>query len=225
MKIHCIQHVPFEGPGAIEEYCAKNNVELTYSHLYKGDKLNNTNADLIVIMGGPMGIYDDVKYPWLKIERNRLKELVQTDQKIIGICLGAQLLADAFGAKVYKNEKSEIGWFPVKKESNEQVITSFQTQEEVLHWHGDTFDLPKGATRIFSTDACLNQGFKKGGVIGLQFHLEMRPQDVETIVENCRSEIVDGQYIQSAEEILKNKSHYTKNQKLIGDMINELLAE
>ena len=163
------------------------------------------NLDLLVVMGGPMSVNDEQKFPWLAAEKEFIRKAIEKDKAVIGICLGAQLIADAMGAAVYPNKEKEIGWFPitgVQSENAEELFT-FPQELLVFHWHGETFDLPDGAMRLARSEACQNQAFQLGKrVIGLQFHLETTPASARDLVHHCRDELQPSRYVQSEAEIL-----------------------
>jgi GMP synthase (glutamine-hydrolysing) len=164
MKIHCIRHEPFEGLAEIEDWIKLNNHHLTYTRTYLNQSFPEEIAfDLLIIMGGTASVYQDKIYPWLTSEIDFIKKTIAADKKVIGICLGAQLLAKVLGAKVYPNTAREIGWYPIRFCKN--TATGFYDlpeQIEAFHWHSDTFDLPKGAHRIASSEITPNQGFILG---------------------------------------------------------------
>src|SRR5579871_6354431 len=148
IRFHCIQHVPFETPGNIQIWAKEKGHSLSYTHIYNNEELPAINDfDVLIIMGGPMSIHDEKEFSWLKKEKEFIKSAIQENKKILGICLGSQLIADALGAKVYNNKEKEIGFMPVKffKDNSEEIV---------FHWHGETFDLPEGATLRASTEAC-----------------------------------------------------------------------
>ena len=195
MRAHYLQHVPFEGLGSIEAWLVDAGYEITGTQLYTSPLLPEVeDIDLLVIMGGPMSVNEEQDYPWLAAEKAFIRRVIEAGKATLGICLGAQLIANALGGEVFKNSVKEIGWFPIRaaKTSNE---AGFQFPEEitVFHWHGETFSLPTGAVRIAESEGCKNQAFQLGAhVIGLQFHLETTPDSALAIVSNCRRELVAG---------------------------------
>jgi GMP synthase (glutamine-hydrolysing) len=203
MQLHYLQHVPFEGPGTIREWATDQGHDLTGTHLYDGESLPDLDTfDWLIIMGGPMGVHDTDEYPWLTAEKELIRVAVDADKVVVGICLGAQLVAEALGGRVYEADTSEIGWFPVEATAEaveSPLFADLGETYEVFHWHGDTFDLPEGATRMAQTDACANQAFVYGDrVVGLQFHLESSPATVDEIIEHS-GDLPDGPFVQSAE--------------------------
>lgn len=206
MNIHWLQHVDFEGLGSMEKWAREKGHVLSCTRLFAGETLPALEAfDLLIVMGGPMGVHDQDKYPWLQGEKAFLRRVMAAGKPVLGVCLGAQLLADVLGAQVSANKEKEIGWFPLERVRNvpeglEGVLPVCPT---VFHWHGDTFTLPEKAVRLYSSGACVNQAFVyEGKVIGLQFHLETTPVSAASLVENCRAELVSAPWIQTEEEIL-----------------------
>jgi GMP synthase-like glutamine amidotransferase len=207
MRIHCLQHVPFEGPAGIADWAVRRGHSLTSTPLFAGGTLpDRSDFDWLVVMGGPMGVHDEGAYPWLSREKGLLREAIEAGKTLVGICLGAQLIADVLGARVFRNEHKEIGWLPVELTGEgraSEIFGFLPARLPVFHWHGDTFDLPDGARHLAGSEACRNQAFLyRERVLGLQFHLESTPRSVSDIVANCADEIVPGPYVQSAERML-----------------------
>jgi GMP synthase (glutamine-hydrolysing) len=214
MRIHYLQHVPFEGLASIEQWATKKDHILSVTKFYNGDTLPSVDdLDWVIVMGGPMNIYEDDKYPWLTLEKHFIVEAIKKNKIVIGICLGSQLIADVLGSKVYKGQEKEIGWYPIKvttEAQNSAVFASFPASFTVFHWHGDIFDLPPGAIRLAYSEVCANQAFIYGDrVLGLQFHLELTKDSVRQIIENCASELVTGKYIHKPEEMLARDDDFS----------------
>lgn len=206
LRIHYLQHVAFEGLGYIETWANQNKYPLTSTRYYESWKLPELSAfDWLIIMGGPMGVYDENKFFWLSEEKAFIEKTIRANKTVIGICLGAQLIATALGARVYPNTKKEIGWFPVTKTTASENHFLFKDLPDtcpVFHWHGDTFDLPDGAVHLLQTSICPHQAFiwnKK--VLGLQFHLEVTPQTLTSMIDNCRQELIRDTFVQNEKEI------------------------
>lgn len=230
LRIHIFQHAPFEGPGYIESWIKENNHHLTITKFYEPFKIpDHAGFDWLVVMGGPMGVYDDQKFPWLKDEKNFIQEAAQSGKTVIGICLGAQLIASALGAKVYPNKTKEIGWFPLEKTPAgraNNLLKDLPDRFVTFHWHGDTFDLPKGADHLVKTDNCSNQAFVYNEkVIGLQFHLEVTPQALRNMIENCRHELVKDDHIQTESDILGEKRLCTSSNAYLAGVLNKLAGQ
>ena len=206
MRLHVLQHVPFEGLGHIDSWIRRRGHRLTLSRLYEGAKLPDPEAfDRLVILGGPMNIHEEAAYPWLVEEKALIKEALAAGKSAVGICLGAQLLADGLGSRVYAGSHREIGWFPVRLTAAGQrtaLTEGLPAVTTVFHWHGDTFDLPPGAVHLFESEACANQAFLLDNrILGLQFHLESTPETVQQLLTHCRDELIPGPFIQGVAQI------------------------
>lgn len=228
MRIHFFQHVPFEGLGSIQPWIEKSGHILQKTQLFKSHNLPKVNDfDALIIMGGSMGIYDHEIYSWLPAEKNLIAEAIQSGKKILGICLGAQLIADVLGAKISNNEYREIGWYPVEKtaETEQSAINTILPDNiEVFHWHGDTFEIPDDSIRLFRSTACENQAFiYKEQVLALQFHLEMMYQNCEEIIKNGSDDLISGPSVQTAEEMLAKQDRFDKTNILMNTILDYFL--
>lgn len=214
MRLHYLQHVPFENLGSIQTWATKQGCSVTGTHLYNHEDLpEQSDFDWLVVMGGPMNIYEEDSYPWLAPEKQFIRDAIDSGKVVIGICLGAQLVADVIGGKVTKNPQLEIGWFKVelKDETKSSPLLSFLPDEPmVFQWHGDTFStLPDDAVCIAESDACSHQAFiYKGRVFGFQFHLESTMETIESLVNNCREEMVPGEFVQTPEELFCHPEYF-----------------
>ncbi len=204
MRAHYLQHVPFEGLGSIGPWLENAGYQITCSRLFESSELPPPDAmDLLVVMGGPMSVNDERDYLWLASEKHLIRQVVASGTPVLGICLGAQLIASAMGASVTASPEKEIGWFPVTATAGAAGTFRFPDTLRVFHWHGETFELPRGAVQLARGVACENQAFQLGDhVIGLQFHLETTPDSAREIIRHCEHELVAGPYIQSAAEML-----------------------
>ncbi len=200
MNVHVLQHVPFEGLGSIEAWLAARGAALTYTRFYESSALPALDAlDMVIAMGGPMSVNDEAELPWLRDEKRFLREAVGLGLPVLGICLGAQLVASALGARVHPGPHKEIGWFDVEATPTPGDCFAFPERCKVFHWHGETFDLPPGAVRLARSQACENQAFQLGpNVIGLQFHLETTPESAASLIDHCGHELVEAPWIQPA---------------------------
>lgn len=174
-----LQNITLEGPGLIGTFLDKRNISYHVSDLYTGADVPTQPADYcaVVALGGPMNADDDDKYPYLTDEKKLLRECVDANIPVLGICLGAQLLARALGAQVYKNNASEIGWLDVNLTPaghTSLLLKGLGSPLPVFQWHGDTFDIPAGGQHLAESAVCVNQAFSTGPTaFGLQFHLEV----------------------------------------------------
>lgn len=227
MRIHFLQHVPYEGLGCIRNWIDHKGHEVSCTRLYAADPLPHPDhVDFLIIMGGPMGIYDEADYPWLKPEKTFIQLMIESGKPILGICLGAQLLADTLGAKVYPNRQKEIGWFPVTRTETaaaSKLGNVLPDSLEAFHWHGDTFDLPQGAIHLSRSADCENQAFVMDDqLVGLQYHMEMTPQGAQELIECCGDELVDGPTIQSADDIMASEQRFMSLNQAMFDLLDAM---
>jgi len=209
VRAHYFQHVSFESPGIIAPWLEATGYDITVTRFHERPELPNaSDIDFLVVLGGPMSVRDQQHYPWLVAEQAFIREMINRGRPVLGICLGAQLIAGALGASVYANPVSEIGWFPVERVEPDALadttaVFPFPATAQVFHWHGETFDLPSRAIQLARSQACENQAFQLGRtVIGLQFHLETTPELARQLVSHCRDELVDGPFVQDEAKIL-----------------------
>lgn len=231
MRIHALQHVDFEELGHIGAWIENQGHPLTLTRLFAGDPLPRLEAfDRLVIMGGPMNIYEDDRYPWLAEERALIRAAVEAGKSAIGICLGAQLLADALGSRVYAGANKEIGWWPIKLTGltgamkDAGLLAGLPEQPTVFHWHGDTFDLPQGAVHLAESEGCRSQAFVfDNRILGLQFHLESTPDTVRAILAHCGHELIPARYVQSEAEILaSDPTLFAHINRMLETLLNRL---
>ena len=213
MHIHYLQHVAFEGLGSMQQWFIKQNFQVSATHLYAGESLPELyDIDWLIVMGGPMGVNDEHLYPWLADEKIFIEKAITSGKIVLGICLGAQLIAQALGADVAKNPHPEIGWFPlqVHDEAGQTAIGKIlQSHPLAFHWHGDRFDIPTGATPLARSNACDNQGFiYRGRVVGLQFHLETTRQSASDLIAHCGDELDGSDYVQGAADMLSQTERF-----------------
>lgn len=228
LRIHYLQHVPFENPGSILTWAESNNHAVSKTLLYENENLpKQSEFDWLVIMGGPMNIYEEKKYKWLKKEKIFIKEAIENNKVVLGICLGAQLIADVIGGKVIRNPFKEIGWFNVTFNKNAEknpLFSMFESKTTVFEWHGDTFNvLPKEAVVIAENDVCKNQAFVyRKFVIGFQFHLENTLEIITALTENCKEELTDDLYIQSPKELVSHTEYVKQDNALMNKFLTGL---
>ncbi|GIX40587.1 MAG: amidotransferase [Leptospiraceae bacterium] len=229
MDLYYIQHVFFETPAEIFNWCKLRNFNTKGFFAYKGDidLINIEDCDILLIMGGPMGVYDIEQYPWLKKEKILIEKAIRLDKKIIGICLGAQLIADVLGSRVYKNSYKEIGWFPVYSSIHAKKKFSFLPEKfYAFHWHGDTFDLPSGAEHLFYNEATKNQGFSYKNILGLQFHLESTEQSIKDIYKYSYKDIqtADNRMFIKEYNREENQNYIKESHNILYQLLDAFLA-
>lgn len=222
MRAHYLQHVPFEGLGSIEAWLKNANYKVTSTKFYESSTLPKIeDIDLLIVMGGPMSVNDEEGHPWLKHEKQFIKEAIIAGKATLGICLGAQLIADTMGGNIFKNPNKEIGWYSIQSTPENKTTFKFPREIDVFHWHGETFTLPQNAIRIAENEVCSNQAFQiSNHVIGLQFHLEVTNSSVKKMIENCGQELVIGEYIQQEHEIMSKSDKYYET---VNNLMNNIL--
>lgn len=178
MKVLILQHCASEGPGTIGSFLSSRGVGTKIIRLYDGVRIpsNAFEFDGIISMGGPMNVYEEEKYPFLRDETYLLKRAMQLKIPILGVCLGAQMIAKAAGAKVVRSPKEEIGWFNIgltEVGRSDRLLLGLPSEFEVFQWHGDMFEIPKGGGLLASSALCPHQALRFGSAYGLQFHVEV----------------------------------------------------
>ena len=229
MRLHYLQHVPFENLAMIEGWAIDRGASITRTRLDLGEGLPDVDSfDWLVVMGGPMNIYEDALYPWLTAEKALIKAAIQAGKKALGVCLGAQLIADALGGKVYRNSQKEIGWFPVSLNDAgraDPLFGALPAHFPAFHWHGDTFSIPDGAVHVAYSDACSNQAFVYDNrVVAVQFHLETTHQSAERLIENCSDELVAAPFIQNVSTLRQGTDvHAEQANMLIRGLLDRMI--
>ncbi|MEO2082732.1 MAG: GMP synthase [Desulfurobacteriaceae bacterium] len=217
MKLAAVRNVEFEDLGSFREAFERRGISVFDFRAYEGEFPSPEEFDVLVVLGGPMGVYEEENYPFLKEEKELISSFISSGKKVLGICLGAQLIAEVLGGKVYRGEwGKEIGWSSIYPQYDLEFL--YRDEIEAFHWHGDTFDLPKGAVRLASSVKYKNQAFRFGKVLALQFHLEVTREGIEKWIDAYREELRK-EGIQ--EEELLSPSDRWKKLKLYGDVFVE----
>jgi len=211
----------------MKPYFINKGHQLSSTHLYLNEPLPQLHDfDWLIVMGGPMGVSDELHYPWMSKEKALIKSSIESGKIVLGICLGAQFIADALGSKVYKNSYREIGWFPInvaKQLDNTIFQGVFPQGIEVFHWHGETFDIPASGVLVASSEACQNQGFiVENRIVGLQFHLETTLDSAKALIENCRNELDGSKFVQNEKDILAKEKRFLPINELMIAVLKRL---
>jgi GMP synthase (glutamine-hydrolysing) len=227
MRIHYFQHVPFEGLGSIEAWAQQRGHILSVTRWFADETPPPLTAvDAVVVLGGPMNADDDQRYPWLTLEKRWLEQALQHEKRVLGICLGSQLIARVLGARVYANDQQEIGWLPItfSAGATAHLLPTLPPSMIVFHWHGDTFDLPPGATHLASSAGCGQQAYRYAAhVLAFQYHPEATPMSVQSMLTHDDIPADGGIYVQSAATIAAETAYYAENQAVMGGILTRFL--
>lgn len=222
-KICVLQHAQCDPPAMIVSWAASQDSQkdrVVALERFMVPEIGNfpsiDNYDGFLVLGGPMGAYEEESYPWLAAEKRYIESIIRSGKKLLGICLGCQLIADVLGARVYQGPGPEIGWHEVSvADRADSYLRGFPQNFLGLHWHGDTFDLPAGATRLASSQLYENQAFSVGEqILALQFHLEFGQEDVRRIASYC-SKFSQCSTRQSLEFILESQQRFSDIHRLL----------
>jgi GMP synthase (glutamine-hydrolysing) len=189
-----LQHVACEGPGAIGDALQRYGVAQRVVRIYDGEPVPTAlEGDALIVMGGPMGVYETDRFPHLRAELRLIDEALRRGRPTLGVCLGSQLIAAALGARVYPSGGKEIGWYPIELSDAakaDAVLGAAPRRFTAFVWHGDVFDLPRGAVHLASTEMTAEHAFRYGEqVYGLLFHLEVTPVQVDAMLRAFADEL------------------------------------
>jgi len=219
--IQFIQHVSFETPASILDWVNQRKFSYSVCEIFNNNNLPIIGEfDALIVLGGPMSVNDSDD--WINNELNFIKQCIQKQIPVLGICLGAQFLAKALGAKVVKNTQKEIGWFPVQSHMNRvesDYFKSFPLEFTPFHWHGEVFELPENAKAIHRTAVTPYQSFVYNNCIALQFHLEMNIMQLTSLIENCKNELIEAPTIMNENQML-SEEYIKQSNVLLTKLLN-----
>lgn len=224
--IAIFQHAASEGPGRVAAWLEARGFDLEFVRWWQEPVPSRTEHwEGLVILGGAMNIYQHRDFPWLAEEKTLLAGLLERGVPILGICLGAQLLADQLGSRVVQNAETEIGWWPVRFAPAARSLYSHLPAEcTVLHWHGDTFGLPPESTRLAESEVCSEQGFLFGdNILGLQFHPEVDAGLLQDFCGDGTETWPEGNFVQNRAELLHKAPEYFEGARAVLDGFMEAL--
>ncbi len=226
IRVHCIEHVSFETPGRIADWVVERGHSFATTRVYDREPFPSVDAfDALVVMGGPMGVHDDARFAWLADEKRLIEEAIETEKKVLGVCLGAQLIASVLGARVYRNRFKEIGWFPLQVAEAGRARWDLPKEFTAFHWHGDAFDLPKDAVHLAKSAACENQMFAVGAkVVGIQFHLEATRAAVEDMLRHGAADLGEGPYVRAPSAMLAPDAPFAAAHALLDGVLDRWAA-
>lgn len=227
MRVHWLQHAEHEELGCIAPWLAARGFRTTRTRLYDGDDLPaTTDFDWLIVMGGPMNIYEHDRYPWLIHEKVLIRDACVRKKKVLGICLGAQLLADVLGGRVTRSPQDEIGFFDLditEEGAKSRLLSGMTSTLPAFHWHGDTYALPDECANLLKSDACVNQAFTDGSSrLGLQFHWEVTYADAVRWLDIDAP--TPGDFVQSRDEMLRLPERYAENNRLMSRLLDNFVA-
>lgn len=230
-KLLVLQHVPYEPLGLLDPLLRASGFRIRYVNFGREPyrEVDMRRYDGLVVLGGPMNVDQADRHPHLGHEVDQIRVALERDVPVLGICLGAQLIARTLGAEVTRNAEKEIGWFPIKATSGmgEHPLGKFFANfPMVLHWHGDTFAIPDGAVHLAQSVACTNQVFLYGNnVLALQCHLEMARPHVERLCDACADELREGgRFVQPVEKILAPHVPFASSKALLDELLDAFAA-
>jgi GMP synthase-like glutamine amidotransferase len=230
MHLHCLLHVPFEDAANLGVWARDRGHTLSETRLYAGEPLpGNLDFDWLVGMGGLMSVGEEQEYPWLIDEKRFLGEAIAAGKKYVGICLGAQLIAEVLGGTVRKHDCREIGWFPLRRtEAGKRcpVLGSLPEPFAAFQWHGDTFSIPADCENLIQGETCTNQAFLfRHQALALQFHLEYSRESIEKMFHHCGDDLKDpAPTVQTADHIRGHYHHLEENQRLLNLILDRFAA-
>lgn len=227
MRVHWLQHVGFEDLGCIAPALAQRGDTVSCTRLWAGESLPTAEAyDALIVMGGPMNIYEHEQYPWLPQEKALIAETIAQGKHALGICLGSQLIADVLGGKVMRNAHTEIGWLPIDLNADGQrskFFAGFPERFTGFHWHGDTFAIAPGAQNLMASAGCAHQAFAYGErVVGIQFHLEVTAANAREWF--AHESPAPDTYVQAPAEILADLDAFAANNRLMLRLLENWLG-
>lgn len=207
MIVRHIEHEPIVGAGTALDWARERGHDCRGIRVYEGAPFPNPDdLDMLVVPGGTMSVYDEAEFPWLRDEKRFVAKVLEAGKPVVGLCLGAQMLAEVLGGRVFRASHREFGWFEVRTNpdaARSPVFSVFPKRLEGFHWHGDAFDLPPGVVSLAHSDATPNQAFECGGVAyALQFHLEASEAGVRSLLKNAGHQLQPGPYVQAPETML-----------------------
>jgi GMP synthase-like glutamine amidotransferase len=230
MRAHWIQHVPYEGLGHAQKWLSEAGAEVRCTRMFAGDTLPPAaSVDLLIILGGPMSVNDEATLPWLTAEKSFIAQVIEAGRPTLGLCLGAQLIAAALGARVGPSREREIGWWPVESVapapgSPSHPLFRFPERLTCLHWHGESFALPAGAHHLARSEGCEHQGMQIGRrAIGLQFHPEATPQWLSAVLAHSPGAPLPGPYVMAQNGLTAEVATRCRDGNLLLDNLLEFL--
>lgn len=230
MRIHAFINYSVADLGTIEEWVNARNHTITWNNVYENSEFPALESfDMLIVLGGVMGAYEEEAYPWLVKEKHFIRNAIEANKFVFGICLGGQLIAEVLGGKVYPHQYQEIGWWDISftdEVKKHPIFSNLPRQVTMFQFHGDTLELPEQATWLAKSDACQNQAFVYGDrVVGLQFHPEFNEEKLQEIVRIHGSEIEKGPFAQLPNQFLGKKERMKNAKKYLFRLLDNMERE
>ncbi|MGG1658441.1 type 1 glutamine amidotransferase [Brevibacillus sp. NRS-1366] len=227
MRVHILQHMDWGGPGVVSEWMREKGHTWTMTNVHKNEEFPEIDEfDLLVILGGVMGVYEEEENPWLIGEKQWIRNVIDNKKRVLGICLGAQLIASSMGANVKKHVHSEIGWWPVqfaKIAQEHPFLHGIQDNYTFFEFHYDTFDIPESGVQLGKSVACKNQAFAIGDrVVGLQFHPEFNEEIVQGIETKLGPKIEPGPFVKPVPEMMSSPERFAASKAFLYTLLNNV---
>lgn len=230
MRIHALINYSIVDLGTIQTWADNKGHTITTTNVYENQQFPDLDQfDLLIILGGLMSAYEEEKHPWIKMEKQFIKKAIDAGKGVLGVCLGAQMIADTIGSKTYPQGHLELGWWDVQFTESIKDIPVFKglpTDLKLFQFHSDTYQLPPDATHLAKSKGCENQAFIYGDrVVGLQFHPEFTEAKIQEMVDLIEAEMADGPYAQHPEEFLGREDDLQKAQAFLFTLLDNLEKE
>lgn len=222
MKVHILQHTTSTTPGSTIDWLEAHQIPYSITKVFEpnANLPDIASFDFLIICGGEMDVDQEEKYPWLKAEKELIKKSLDQNKKVLGLCLGGQLMAQVLGARVGKHSQWEVGWIPIRLKSTAPFKLPLVSPLLAFQFHGYSFDTPPGAFQFASSEACNHQGFLWGNrAIGLQFH----PESTKKWVLECASEkLPSGDFVQTPQQMIDGNKNQEALQAWYFDLLTNL---
>ena len=227
MKIHIFQHISVKQPGAVLDWITKNKLDYQIHLIKNGDALPTLEeTDFLIILGGALHINDEEEHPWLRPDINFVRKIIDLNKPVLGICLGAQIIARALDFKVEKNEYREIGWHNVMLNNNAKQNHFFKDIPHKfipLHWHSDIIRLPENISSLVYSNATDSQAFTYKNTISVQFHIEQTEKTLDIMLEKANDYLIKDKFVQTADEIRLGYNNLIDSNNILFHLLDSLM--
>lgn len=227
MKVQILQHISVKPPGSILDWLEENNYDYRINYIKRGDCLPEENeTDFLIVLGGALNVNDEAANPWLKDEKAFVRKIIDAEKPVLGICLGAQIIATALDMKVEKNTKSEIGWFDIlltEAGKADPFLKSIPSKFTPLHWHNDIIRLQGGLLPLAFSRATDVQAFRYKNALALQFHLEQTHDSLDRMLDRVENIIKEDTFVQTSHTIKESYSNIQQSSEYLKIILNNII--